>query len=661
MLTINNLNLQYGNKHLFRDVSAQVHHDDRIGLVGVNGTGKSTLLKIMCGLQETDPGVVNKASWFTVAYLPQEVTVSLEHRTLYEEAERAFDDVLRMQKELGRINERLAAVSSDDPQLVTLLQKQGELQHFLEGRDVFTIRPQIEKILGGLGFSQTDLKKDVHSFSGGWIMRLLLAKLLLQKPALLLLDEPTNHLDIDSLTWVEEFLQQYEGAIIVISHDRAFLDRLTTTTWELSLGRLTVYRGNYTKYLEDKEERLAVERAAYANQQSMIKQTERFIERFRAKSTKARQVQSRVKQLEKMERIELSESERTIHFSFPPAAPSGRDVLELKNLRKEYGNSLVFKDLNVFLRRGDKVAVVGVNGAGKTTLLKIIAGVESADGTKRLGHNVILSYFGQHQAQELAPELSILDTVYHAAKDLTMTNVRSLLGAFLFSGDDVDKQVQVLSGGEKSRVALARMLVQPANLMLLDEPTNHLDISSQEVLQEAMAQYEGTIMVVSHNRYFVNSFVNKVLEIRNGRAVLYEGNIDDYLERRRRDQEAEKEKNNRHSREENNNGVTAGQKSPDKKTLRREKAQARQKLNQKLKPLRKKVQEAEEQIDQLETRKQELESLMADPDLYGDPEKWADVSREYKTVERRLERNYSQWEDAQGKIDELEEMEAGSD
>jgi ATP-binding cassette subfamily F protein 3 len=657
MLTLQNLNLQYGGKYLFRDVSAQVHHDDRIGLVGVNGTGKSTLLKIMAGIRETDPGVVNRASWFTVAYLPQEVTADLGGRTLFAEAETAFDDILAGKRRLDEINEQLAAMEPDDPGLDDLLEEQGELQHYLEGRDVFTIRPQIERILTGLGFSMDDLGKDVRSFSGGWIMRLLLAKMLLRRPALLLLDEPTNHLDIDSLTWVEDFLQQYDGAIIVVSHDRSFLDRLTTTTWELSLGRLTVYSGNYSRYLQEKEERLAVERAAYANQQAMIRQTERFIERFRAKSTKARQVQSRVKQLEKMDRIELSETERSIRFTFPPAASCGKDVLELRGLRKEYGGRPVFRDLNISLQRGDKVAVVGVNGAGKTTLLKVVAGLEDAEGERRLGHNVNLSYFGQHQAEELAPELSVLDTVYNAAGAMTMTAVRSLLGAFLFSGDDVDKPVRVLSGGEKSRVALARMLVQPANLMLLDEPTNHLDISSQEVLQKAMAQYEGTIIVVSHNRYFVNSFVSRVLELRDGRGTLHEGNIEDYLERRRREEErGEGQGRKKDGGEKPDGGKPA--RGDDRKTLRRARAEARQELSRKLKPLREAVREAEGRIEELEARKKELEGLMSDPELYRDGEKWAEISREYKIIECRLERNYARWEDAQGKIEELEASEA---
>jgi ATP-binding cassette subfamily F protein 3 len=649
MLSINNLNLQHGSKHLFRDVSVQVYPEDRIGLVGVNGTGKSTLLKIMCGLQETDPGTVNRAAWFTVAYLPQEIAFSGSGHTLYEEAETAFAEVLTQQRELAEISEQLAVMGADDPRLDPLLRRQGELQHCLEGRNVFTIRPQIERILFGLGFSRADLKKEVRSFSGGWIMRLLLAKLLLRKPSLLLLDEPTNHLDLDSLTWLEDFLQQYQGAIIVISHDRSFLDRLTTTTWELSLGRLTVYKGNYSKYLVDKVERLAIERAAYANQQAMIKQTERFIERFRAKSTKARQVQSRVKQLEKIERIELSESERSIRFSFPPAVASGKQVLELIDLHKEFEGRMVFNHVNLALNRGDKLAVVGVNGAGKTTLLKIIAGQVPAEGKVRLGHNVVMTYFGQHQAQELDTGLTVLDTVYHAAQDKTMTQVRSLLGAFLFSGDEVDKKVQVLSGGEKSRVALARMLVKPANLMLLDEPTNHLDISSQEVLQEAMAQYEGTIIVVSHNRFFVNSFVNKVLEIRDGKAALFEGNVDDYLARRHREQEAEQSESQ--AREGSAPDSASVQ---DKKGQRRQRAQIREQLGKKLNPLKEQVRKAEEQIEQLEARKQELETMMADPALYQDQPRWAEVSREHTTLSRRLERTYGQWEEAQEQIEAIE-------
>uniref|UniRef100_UPI004057A06B ABC-F family ATP-binding cassette domain-containing protein n=1 Tax=Candidatus Electronema sp. TaxID=2698783 RepID=UPI004057A06B len=658
MLTISSLSLQHGPKHLFRDISAQIHVNDRIGLSGVNGTGKSTLMKIICKEIETDPGVISRASWFTVAYLPQEITIELGSRTLYEEAEHAFDEALQHQREFEEISQRMSGIDQHDPELDALIERQGELQHLLEGHDVFRIRPQIERILFGLGFVKADLDREVKEFSGGWIMRLLLAKLLLRQPALLLLDEPTNHLDLDSLTWMEEFLQQYQGAMMIISHDRSFLDRVTTKTWELSLGRLTVYKGNYSKYLEEKALRMEMERASYDNQQAMIKQTEQFITRFKAKSTKAKQVQSRVKQLEKIERIELSESERTIHFAFPPAAPSGRDVLELNRVGKQFDGRTIFKDVSFTLRRGDKLAVVGVNGAGKTTLMKIMAGLEPAEGTVRRGHNVVMTYFGQHQAQELDGQYSILDTVYHNAQDMTVTKVRSLLGAFLFTGDDVDKKVQVLSGGEKSRVALAKMLIKPANLMMLDEPTNHLDIASQEVLQEAMAQYEGTIVVVSHNRSFVNSFVNKVLEIRDQQAFLHDGNIDDYLEtRKRREEEAAGGARNAKAAAPKAVVVQPVAVSVDRKEDRKQRGQQREQVNAQVKPWKKKVADAEKEIERLETQKIELESQMADPALYADQQRWAKTSKEYGEVKQLLERQYAAWEEAQAKIEELEKGE----
>ncbi|RUM40467.1 MAG: ABC transporter ATP-binding protein [Desulfocapsa sp.] len=651
MLSITHLSLQYGSKHIFRDVSAQVHDGDRIGLAGVNGTGKSTLLKIMCGEQEVDPGVVSRASWFTVAYLPQEVTIELGSRSLFAEAETAFAEALAQQREFEELGRRLAGLEQNSPELSGLLERQGELQHLLEGHDVFRIRPEIERILAGLGFSRQDLDRPVSEFSGGWVMRLLLAKLLLRKPSLLLLDEPTNHLDLDSLTWLEDFLQQYQGALLIISHDRAFLDRITDKTWELSLGRLTCYKGNYSHYLVEKAQRMELERAAYDNQQALIKQTERFITRFRAKSTKAKQVQSRVKQLEKLERLELAETERTIHFTFPAAAPSGREVVQLSGVNKEFGGKQVFTDVSLDLQRGDKLAVVGVNGAGKTTLLKIMAGLEPARGNIRLGHNVILTYFGQHQAQELSGELTVLDTVYHAARDMTITRVRSLLGAFLFSGDEVEKKVQVLSGGEKSRVALARMLIKPANLMLLDEPTNHLDITSQEVLQEAMAQYEGTIIVVSHNRFFVNSFVNKVLEIRDGRATMYLGNVDDYLAARQRLEENSGARDKEAVRKSAKHSAALG---GDRKARRRERAQLRKQLSGKLKPWKKQVTDAEKKIGLLEEQKSALEEQMADPELYADQQRWAEISKTYSDVQRQLEHVYDQWEHAQEKIEEIE-------
>lgn len=657
MLSINNLSLQFGGQYLFKDISAQIQRGDHVGLVGVNGAGKSTLMRTMCGLADSDPGVITRASWFTVAYLPQEPKLTDSGRTLYEEAERAFDAVLAQQKELETLHRDLADLDPNDPRMDSLLQRQGELQHALEESGVFNMQPRIERVLFGLGFKSQDLARPVNQFSGGWVMRLLLAKLLLQQPALLLLDEPTNHLDLDSLTWLEDFLQQYQGAIMLISHDRSFLDHITSTTWELSLGKLTVYRGNYSHYVLEKAQRLEQERAAYENQQAMIRQTERFITRFRYKATKARQVQSRVKQLEKLEMIELADTERSIHFSFPPAAPSGRDMLTLKDVGKRFGDRELFHGLSFTLRRGDKLGVIGVNGAGKTTFLKMLAGLEAAEGAIRYGHNVVLSYFGQHQAQELAGERSIVDTVYSAAADLSISQVRSLLGAFLFTGEAVEKQVRVLSGGEKSRVALAKILVRPANLLLLDEPTNHLDMSSQEVLQEAMARYEGSIIVVSHNRFFVNAFVNKVLEIKDGSATIYEGNVDDYLEHRRLAVEREQAQLQVNTRD-TGAAEAEPERSGDRRQQRRQRAQERQALNKKLGPWKKRNEEAESEINREEARKKELEELMASPDLYGDQARWAEISREYAQVQRHVERAYQKWAEAQ---EAMAAIEAGED
>ncbi|MDA8163722.1 MAG: ABC-F family ATP-binding cassette domain-containing protein, partial [Desulfobacteraceae bacterium] len=411
MLSVNNLDIRYGDKHLFKNISVRLTGQERVGLVGVNGAGKSTLLKIMAGIIETDGGVVTRSRRATVGYLPQEITSFPSGRTLYQEAETAFADLLAMQAELEAVNRKLATAIPESEGFSALVAQQGELQHLLDQSDIFRMEAQIQKVLIGLGFRPSDMAKECQDFSGGWLMRLMLSKLLLARPALLLLDEPTNHLDIESVTWLEEFLAAYSGAMVIISHDRSFLDAITNVTWELSLGNLTVYKGNYTKYVAEKETRLEVLRAAYDNQQARIQQTMRFVERFRAKSTKAAQAQSRLRQLEKMERIELEESEQQIAFRFPPAAASGRLALEAAGIGKDYDNRPVLRGIGLQLQRGDKLAVVGVNGAGKSTLARIIAGEEPPDrGTVTYGHNVKVSYFGQHQARELDPRLTVLET-----------------------------------------------------------------------------------------------------------------------------------------------------------------------------------------------------------------------------------------------------------
>ncbi len=656
MLSINHLDIRYGEKHLFKDVSAQVYEGNRIGLVGVNGAGKSTLLKIMAGVAESDDGVLSKAKTVTVGYLPQESHELLTGKTLYEEAQNAFANLLSLQQEVEGLNLQLANVEPDSDEFERILSRQGEIQHILDSSEIYSMQAKIEKVLLGLGFKNDDMQRPVSEFSGGWLMRLKLAKMLLEAPSLLLLDEPTNHLDLESLTWLEEFLISYKGAMIVVSHDRTFLDSATSMTWEVSLGRVTQYKGNYTFYVKEKEERKQVEKAAFDNQQAQIRQTMRFVERFRAKSTKAKQVQSRLKQLDKMELIEIDDEEMSVKFSFPPAPESGRDVLSVEGLTKSYDGKPVFSGVDIQLQRGDKVAVVGVNGAGKSTLLKILSDNIPADGGNvKLGANVIMTYFGQHQAQELSPSLTALDTMALSGEDMTITRMRSLLGAFLFRGEDVDKKVAVLSGGEKSRLALAKMIAKPANLMLLDEPTNHLDMSSQEVLQQAMAQYEGTIIVVSHNRYFVDTFVNKVLEVKDHQITLYEGNVREYLLKKQEIELKQCVKNEHKVKEVNPVKLDkTGEQKLSRKEQKQIEAQKRQERSRLAGRWLKQVEEAEQRIDELEEEKERLETTMADPDLYSDEEKWALTSKSYEDCKRRLDRWYASWEEAQEKVEEID-------
>ncbi|MFT5729379.1 MAG: ATP-binding cassette subfamily F protein 3 [Desulforhopalus sp.] len=655
MLSVNNLDIRFGEKYLFKNVSAQVHKGNRIGLVGVNGSGKSTLLKVMAGISNTDDGVVSCSKYFSIGYLAQESDELFSEKSLYEEAETAFAPLLALQEEADRLHKEMEKGDHESEAFQQLLLDHGEIQQQLDGSDIYSISGKIEKVLIGLGFTREDMEKPVVSFSGGWQMRLKLAKMLLESPSLLLLDEPTNHLDIVSLTWVEQFLKNYGGAMVIISHDRTFLDKTTERIWELSLGKIDVYKGNYTYYTTEKIERRAIEKGAYENQQAKIKQTMKFVDKFRAKATKARQVQSRVKQLEKMELIQLSDDENSIKFSFPPAPSSGRDVLKIDGLSKSFKEKKVFAGAELLLNRGDKAAVVGVNGAGKSTFLKIVAGeIESDSGKIKFGSNVKMSYFGQHQAQELTPTLSVLETMSFAGEDMTITQIRSLLGAFLFRGQEVDKKVAVLSGGEKSRLALAKMIAVPANCMLLDEPTNHLDMSSQDVLMEAMAQYDGTIVVVSHNRYFLDSFVNKVIEVRDGKIRMFEGNITEYL-RKVEELEAlekpEKVKGDKSSKKENQSSSDG---SENRKEKKRQEAQKRQERSRKAGPWLNQLAKAEAKVEELEKNKEELEEKMADPALYSDEIAWAQTNEAYEDCKRHLDRYYGKWEEAQEKIDEID-------
>ncbi len=633
MISAVDISLQYGERRLLDAVTFHVGSHDRIGLVGSNGSGKSTLLHILLGDMKPDSGTVTRARYVTAGYLPQE-GIALAGRSLYDEVESVFEDIVQTQQELTQVQEAMATEPHDTEAFRELLDIYGELQHRLEASDGFRMQSLIEKVLTGLGFQKRDFTRLTEEFSGGWQMRIALAKLLLRQPSLLLLDEPTNHLDLDSLQWLEEYLQEYEGAVILVSHDRRFLDIMTRRTFELSGARLIEYAGNYTFSLSAREERKAHQAAAYSNQQQQIKQTERFIERFRYKATKARQVQSRIKALEKLERVEIEDDESGIRFKFPPAPSSGRVLMECREITKAYGSLKVFRELSLTIDRGDRIAFVGVNGAGKSTLARIIAGVEPFDTGERMpGHNVSVSYFAQHQAEDLDPTLDVLQTVDAVAAGDIRARLRSLLGAFLFTGDDVFKKVGVLSGGEKSRLALAKMLLKPANLIVLDEPTNHLDMRSKEVLQRALGEFDGSLIVVSHDRDFLDPLVTKVVEFKDLGIRTYLGTVSDFLETRRREQDAGKASVDFRPQP----AVTA-----DRDRKRRE-AELRQERYEKTRPLQKRLTSLEQRIKEAESTKNLLEQQMADPELYRGPDRIREIQLSYQTVGETLQSLYHQW------------------
>ena len=642
MISAKNMEVRFGDRYLFREVSLRIGPHDRIGLVGSNGAGKSTLLKILSGTFVPDKGEVAKAHFVTVGYLPQE-GMSAAGRTLYHEVETVFGDILETQARLEELHHGMEHADKESEEFQEMLEVYGELQYKLEASDAFQMKMSIEKVLTGLGFTDRDFSRRTEEFSGGWQMRIALAKLLLQQPSLLLLDEPTNHLDLDSLQWLEEYIQSYRGAVMIVSHDRRFLDNMTQCTVELSLGNLTEYTGNFTQYLAVKEERRVQLRAARKNQQQQIKQTERFIERFRYKATKARQVQSRIKQLDKMEIIELEEEEGGIRFTFPSSPPSGRVAMELRGIEKSYGPLALFHGLDFDVDGGDRIAFVGVNGAGKSTLARIIAGVEPIDaGIRLVGHNVTISYFAQHQAEELNPEADVLQTVEEVASGETRRQLRTLLGSFLFTGDDVFKHVGVLSGGEKSRLALAKMLIRPANLLVMDEPTNHLDVRSKGVLRDALAEFDGSFVVVSHDRDFLDPLVTKVVNFKAGAIKVYPGNLSDFLDRQRREEEtaADQRKTQRDS------VIT------DKERKRLE-AEERQRRYERTKPLQVRISALEQEIEEREHRKHDCEALLGDPELYKDGDRVRDVTAEYKALETSLADDYYRWNALMKELEEL--------
>lgn len=630
MIALEHISLQYGGRVVLNDVSVLINPRDRVGLVGPNGAGKSTLLRLLTGTAVPDTGTVNKAGYVTVGYLPQD-GVTTSGRSLYAEVESAFEDVVTIRKELDQARETLAHMEPGDPASADTLEVLGELQHRLEDLDAYRMKSKIERVLMGLGFSIADLQRQTEEFSGGWQMRIALAKLLLKEPSLLLLDEPTNHLDLDSLQWLEEYLRGYDGAIILVSHDRAFLDALTSRTLALRAGALEEYAGNYSFYEREKEVRTELLANAYKNQQDRIRHTQAFIDRFRFKASKARQVQSRIKQLEKMELVEIDSGEEQIRFRFPPPTQSGRVVMEVKGLVKSYGSHRVFNGLEYRLERGDRVAIVGPNGAGKSTLSRILAGVEPFDSGERItGHNVTVSYFAQHQSEELDPAKDVLTIVDEAATGEIRKHLRSLLGSFLFHGDDVFKKVSVLSGGERSRLALAKMLLQPANFLILDEPTNHLDMRSKQVLQEALRNYEGTYAIVSHDRAFLDPLVNKVLEVTTSGIRTYLGTLSEYVRKKRVEKAPPPQKQ-------------PGSRGAGPAERRQGESRDRRRRATELRTMERRLGEVEKKIETAENRKKELEEKLADPEFYKNSTETRDVLKEHRDLQVALEELEQEW------------------
>jgi ATP-binding cassette subfamily F protein 3 len=642
LLTVTNLNLAFGPKTIFRDASLMVGPQARAGLVGPNGSGKTTLLRILNGMAEADSVTVEKRTDIGIGYLPQEGIV-LQDRKVIEEVEAAASDVQTVKRHLQVVEQELHQLRSDTEEYRECLDRLGHYSNQLQDLEAHKLRSKAERILFGLGFREADLERSCGQFSGGWQMRIALAKLLLEEPDLLMMDEPTNHLDLDSLRWLESFLRTYPGAILLISHDQALLDQLCQSIFSIERGQVVRYTGNYTEFLQQRVERQEQLETARKSQERKIAQTERFIERFRYKASKAAQVQSRIKQLDKVDRIETETNDKTIQFEFPLSRKSGHKVISVENLGKSYGSLQVFRNFSLEIEKGDRIGVVGLNGAGKSTLARMLAGREKFDtGTITPGYQVDIGYFAQDQSEELDPGLSVYATAGAPPVKATDTRIRSVLGAFLFSGDDADKRVGVLSGGEKNRLALARLLLCPSNFLILDEPTNHLDMASKAVLQEALNAFPGTIFIVSHDRHFLNPVVNKILEIQPGSCRTFPGNLEDYMWKI--DQEKEQ-------REVSRRPVERQAAALNPKERRRRKAQQQEAMA----PLRRRIRELESEVAELEDRISKREEEMADKAFFEQGEKTAEGVREYEGWKTLLNERMEEWEEAGARLEALEQ------
>ena len=629
MISVNNLSVQFTGTNLFDHVTFNIGDHERIGLVGMNGAGKSTLLKILCGRQEPESGTLVIAAGQTVGYLPQEM-VPDSVGTVLQEALTAFSQVDDLEREQERLTAEIGARTDyDSIEYTRLLERHNEVTEHLAMIEGGRRQEQAEKVLLGLGFKHSDFERPVSVFSGGWQMRVELAKLLLRHPDFLLLDEPTNHLDIVSIQWLENYLASYSGAVVLVSHDRTFLDNITKRTIEITAGRIYDYKCSYSEYVVQMQERRASQMAQLTNQQRQVAQIEAFIERFRYKATKAKQVQSRVKMLERMEEIRIDEvSTESIHFQFPPAPHSGKIVVEAQHLGKAYGDNQVFDGVDFLLTAGRKVAFVGRNGEGKSTMAKIIVGdINDYTGTFRLGAGVQLGYYAQNQAAMLNLEKTVFETIDDIAQGDIRPKIRNILGSFLFGDDDIDKKVKVLSGGEKARLALAKLLLTPSNLLILDEPTNHLDMNSKDILKNALLQYTGTLIVVSHDRDFLCGLTDELYEFRDGAVHEFKGDIMEFLESCQNTQSAQ-----------NAQGVPDGQKTPTASKQAYEQSKERERERRRLQNV---VKQKEREIEALEAEITARDAILAT----GAPQS-ADFYKEYQALKEQLEEKMGEWEEA---------------
>ena len=633
MISIDNLTVSFGGWTLFDGISFLVNEKDRIGLVGKNGAGKTTILKLIAGLQQPTSGAVTKNGDCTIGYLPQQMQVA-DTTTLIAETAKAFEEVLAIEAEIERLTAEIASrtdyESEEYEKLLHHLNDANDRYHILGGD---TRDADIEKTLLGLGFRRDEFEKPTREFSGGWRMRIELAKLLLRRPSIFLLDEPTNHLDIESIQWLEEYLKNYNGAVLLISHDRAFLDNVTTRTIELSLGKIYDYKVPYSQFVTLRAERRAQQLAAYQNQQRLIEKSEEFIEKFRYKPTKSNQVQSRIKQLDKLERIEVEEEDlATLNIKFPPAPRSGQIVSEVKEVGKAFGDHRVFSGAEFTIHKGDKIALVGRNGEGKTTFARMLIGeLEPTEGTIKIGANVSVGYYAQNQDDLMNGDFTVYDTLDRVAVGDIRTRLRDILGAFLFRGEDVDKKVKVLSGGERSRLAMARMMLEPHNLLVLDEPTNHMDMRSKDILKTALQKFDGTVVLVSHDREFLDGIVDKVYEFRDGGVREYLGGIYYFLEKRKLENLHEVERKAPTTTATKNEVVSSGKLSYEQK-------KEQEKL---LRKLRKNVEQIESDLAGVEAQIAEYDARFATATEYN-----ADDYKAYDELKSRYDHLMHEWEKA---------------